>query len=103
MKKKGKKTKLNKGKTIKSYIDDIYNKKRSYVKKIDKKPKKTLLYATSKIEDRESYSPVLLYLSQEIYDKIETYCMGSKQAILRCLIERGMDDIIKGNKVVGYD
>lgn len=103
MKKKVVKKKSNKGKSIKSYIEDAYNKKRPYIKKVAKKPTKTLLYATGKIDDRESYSRLLLYLSQDICEKIDMYCMGSKQAILRCLIERGMDEIIKADKIVGYE
>lgn len=62
-----------------------------------------LLSATGKVEKRESFSKVLLYVLPEIEDDMEKYCSGTKQAIITYLIRRGLDDLIKENKVVIYE
>lgn len=62
-----------------------------------------LLSATGKVEKRENYSKVLLYLLPEIEDDMNKYCTGTKQAIITYLIRRGLDELIKENKLVIYE
>lgn len=65
--------------------------------------KDVLLHATGKLENRSQYSRVLLFLTSDIEDDMSKYCTGTKQAILLYLIRRGLDELIKANKVEGYE
>lgn len=62
-----------------------------------------LLSATGKVEKRENYAKVLLYLLPEIENDMAKYCSGTKQAIITYLMRRGLDELIKENKVVIYE
>lgn len=62
-----------------------------------------LLSATGKVENRETYSKVLLYILPELEDDMAKYCSGTKQAILTYLVKRGLQELINDNKVVIYE
>lgn len=62
-----------------------------------------LLSAAGRTEARKGYSKLLIYLSPDIEEDMEKYCSGTKQAIISYLIRRGLDELIKENKVVIYE
>lgn len=42
---------------------------------------------------------MLLYLKKDITSDIEHYCHGNKQGIMNYLIRKGLDELIKINKL----
>lgn len=62
-----------------------------------------LLSAAGRTEARKGYSKLLIYLSPDIEEDMEKYCSGTKQAIISYLLRRGLDELIKENKVVIYE
>ena len=68
-----------------------------------KKPsQEDILLSFSGRIDRENEcekKPVLLYLKKDIAIDIESYCHGNKQGIMNYLIRRGLDELIKDNKL----
>lgn len=74
-----------------------------YAKESLKKPSPDdiLLSFAGKI-DRENecvHKPILLYLKKDVAADIEKYCYGNKQGIMNYLIKRGLDELIKDNKL----
>jgi len=76
------------------------------IRKSDEAVKKTsaddiLLSFAGRI-DRENEcvnKPVLLYLKKDVSLDIEHYCHGNKQGIMNYLIRKGLDELIKLNKL----
>lgn len=54
-----------------------------------------LLSVIGKIENRESSSRVLLYISPDLENEMIKHCTGTKQGILTYLIQRGLDELKK--------
>lgn len=69
------------------------------VKKLS--PDDILLSFAGKI-DRENecvHKPVLLYLKKDVAADMEKHCHGNKQGIMNYLIKRGLEELIKDNKL----
>lgn len=68
-----------------------------------KKPsQEDILLSFSGRIDRENdceKKPVLLYLKKDVALDIESFCHGNKQGIMNYLIRRGLDELIKENKL----
>ncbi|MGQ3889992.1 hypothetical protein ACQUW5_13300 [Legionella sp. CNM-1927-20] len=88
-------------KTVDEFIEDANNIDNS--KEAVKKPSQEdiLLTFAGKI-DREKEcekKPVLLYLKKDIANDIAHYCHGNKQGIMNYLLRKGLDELIKNNKL----
>lgn len=62
-----------------------------------------LLSATGKVEERSKYNRVLFYLPSDINADMDKFCSGTKQAIMTYLLRRGLDELMKENKIVIYE
>ena len=94
-------SKLTPPKTIDDFIESanaIVNSKEA----VKKPSQEDILLSFSGRIDRENEcekKPVLLYLKKDISIDIEHYCHGNKQGIINYLIRRGLDELIKDNKL----
>lgn len=87
--------------TVDDFIEsaNAITKSREAVKKAS--PDNILLSFAGRI-DRENEcekKPMLLYLKKDITSDIEHYCHGNKQGIMNYLIRKGLDELIKINKL----
>ena len=92
---------IEKIKSVDDFIEDanVITKSREAVKKIS--PDNILLSFAGRI-DRENEcekKPVLLYLKKDVTLDIENYCHGNKQGIMNYLLRKGLDELIKTNKL----
>ncbi|BCA97178.1 hypothetical protein TUM19329_35390 (plasmid) [Legionella antarctica] len=93
--------KLGAPKTVEDFIESanaIINSKEA----IKKPSQEDILLSFSGRIDRENEcekKPVLLYLKKDIATDIENYCHGNKQGIMNYLIRKGLDQLIKDNKL----
>ena len=88
-------------KSVDEFIEDANNINVS--KEAVRKPSQEdiLLTFAGKI-DRENEcekKPVLLYLKKDIASDIAQYCHGNKQGIMNYLLRKGLDELIKNNKL----
>ncbi|WP_028389227.1 hypothetical protein [Legionella fairfieldensis] len=88
-----------------SSVDDFIESANANVhsKEAVKKPSadEILLSFSGRI-DRENdcvHKPILLYLKKDIVADLEHFCHGNKQGIMNYLIRRGLDELIKNNKL----
>jgi hypothetical protein len=93
--------KSNKPKSLDDFIEDANNiiKSREAIKKPSQED---ILLSFSGRIDRENEcekKPVLLYLKKDIVSDIEHYCHGNKQGIMNYLLRKGLDELIKNNKL----
>lgn len=69
---------------------------------IKKPSQEDILLSFSGRIDRENEcenKPVLLYLKKDIAYDIDHYCHGNKQGIMNYLLRKGLDELIKNNKL----
>lgn len=93
--------KSNQPKSLEDFIDDA-NKIRNSKEAVKKPSQENILLSFSGRIDRENEcekKPVLLYLKKDISADIEHYCHGNKQGIMNYLIRKGLDELIKNNKL----
>lgn len=64
---------------------------------------KILLSATGRRIHKEKCVKALYYIPQDIENDMTEYCAGSRQAIMTYLLRRGLDELIKENKVIVYE
>lgn len=94
-------SKLDKPKSLTDFIegaDKIVNSKEA----VKKPSQEDILLSFSGRIDRENEcekKPVLLYLKKDISADIDHYCHGNKQGIMNYLLRKGLDEIIKHNKL----
>jgi hypothetical protein len=89
--------------SLDQFIDGAHDERDAKVARKRTTYDRILLSATGKIEKRNKYTRVLFYLDPDVEEKINTYCSGTKQAVLSYLIKRGLDELIKENKVIVYE
>jgi len=93
--------KIEEHKTIDDFIESANTITKS--KKAVKKPSQDdILLSFSGRIDRENdceKKPVLLYLKKDVALDIEGYCHGNKQGIINYLLRKGLDELIKNNKL----
>ena len=88
-------------KSVDDFIEDanVITQSKEAVKKIS--PDNILLSFAGRI-DRENEcekKPVLFYLKKDVALDIENYCNGNKQGIMNYLLRKGLDELIKVNKL----
>jgi hypothetical protein len=72
------------------------------IEAVKKKSSENILLSFSGRIDREhecEKKPVLLYLKKDIASDIDHYCHGNKQGVMNYLLRKGLDDLIKMNKL----
>lgn len=94
-------SKIERTRSVDEFIEDanLIIKSTEAVKKIS--PDNILLSFAGRI-DRENQcekKPILLYLKKDVMLDIENYCHGNKQGIMNYLLRKGLDELIKTNKL----
>lgn len=93
--------KTDKPKSIDDFIEDA-NKITNSREAVKKPSQEDILLSFSGRIDRENEcikKAVLLYLKKDIALDIEHYCHGNKQGIMNYLLRKGLDELIKNNKL----
>lgn len=94
-------TNVNNPKSLDDFIEDA-NRIINAREAVKKPSQEDILLSFSGRIDRENQcgkKPVLLYLKKDIASDIEHYCHGNKQGIMNYLLRKGLDELIKNNKL----
>ena len=90
----------NRSKNIDRFIEGANEPRREKINTKRDQEQIFLSISSRMSRDEECKKPVLLHIKKDIAADIEKHCHGNKQAILNYLLRRGMDDLIKGKKLI---